>query len=96
MARLETQDDVRTASHDIADKAVDAGLRAVDTLDRAASHAQDVGERLAAKGSELGDNVQKVARNFSTAVDKSVTEQPMTTLGMAVAAGFILGAIWKA
>ncbi len=40
--------------------------------------------------------MQKVAKNFSTAVDKSVAEQPLTTLGMAVAFGFVLGALWKA
>jgi len=96
MARMETSEDVRTASHDLTDKAVDAGLSAVDSLERTAANIQDAGERLIAKGTELGDNMQKVARNFSTAVDKSVTEQPLTTLGMAVAAGFILGAIWKA
>jgi ElaB/YqjD/DUF883 family membrane-anchored ribosome-binding protein len=71
-------------------------MRAVDQLQQTASNVQDAGERFAAKGSELGDNMQKVARNFSGAVDKSVAEQPLTTLGMAIAAGFILGAIWKA
>ncbi|MBS0233836.1 MAG: hypothetical protein JSR99_10150 [Proteobacteria bacterium] len=96
MARMETSEDVRTASHDLTDKAVDAGLSAVDSLERTAANIQDAGERLIAKGTELGDNMQKVARNFSTAVDKSVSEQPLTTLGMAIAAGFILGAIWKA
>ena len=96
MARMDTTDDVRTASQDLADKAVDAGIRAVDPLDRAVTNVQDTGQRLAAQGSELGDNLQKVAKNFSNAVDKSVAEQPMTTLGVAVAAGFVLGALWKA
>ncbi len=96
MARMDTTDDVRTASQDLADKAVEAGIRAVDSLDRAVSNVQDTGQRLAAQGSELGDNLQKVAKNFSNAVDKSVAEQPMTTLGVAVAAGFVLGALWKA
>ncbi len=96
MARIDTPEDVRSASHDITDKAVDAGIRAVDSIERTVSNVQDAGQRLAAQGSELGDNLQKVARNFSTAVDRSVAEQPLTTLGVAVAAGFILGAIWKA
>jgi ElaB/YqjD/DUF883 family membrane-anchored ribosome-binding protein len=96
MARLETSDDVRSASHDMADKAVNAGMRAMDSFERTAGNVQDASDRLATKGSELSDSVQKVAKNFSGAVDKSVAEQPLTTLGMAVAAGFILGAIWKA
>jgi ElaB/YqjD/DUF883 family membrane-anchored ribosome-binding protein len=29
------------------------------------------------------------------AVDKSVKDQPMVTLGMAAALGFVLGALWK-
>lgn len=96
MARMDTTDDVRTASRDLADKAVDAGIRAVDSLDLAVSSVQDTGQRLAAQSSELGENLQKVAKNFSNAVDKSVTEEPMTTLGVAVAVGFVLGALWKA
>jgi ElaB/YqjD/DUF883 family membrane-anchored ribosome-binding protein len=96
MASTEASENVRTASHDLTDKAVDAGLRAMNSIERTAANAQEMGDRLAAKSSEVTDNVQKVAKNFSVAVDKSVTEQPLTTLGMAVAAGFILGAIWKA
>ncbi|CCB65700.1 hypothetical protein [Hyphomicrobium sp. MC1] len=96
MASSETSENVRSASHDLTDKAVDAGMRAMDSLERTAANLQDTGERLASKGVELGDGMQKVAKNFSNAVDKSVAEQPLTTLGMAVAAGFILGAIWKA
>ncbi len=96
MARIDTPEDVRSASHDMTDKAVDAGIRAVDSIERTVSNVQDASQRLAAQGSELGDNLQKVAKNFSTAVDRSVAEQPLTTLGVAVAAGFILGAIWKA
>ena len=96
MARTETTEDLRTASHDMTDKAVDAGMRAMDSLGQTAANFQDASERLVAKGSELGDSVQKVAKNFSKAVDKSVADQPLTTLGMAVAAGFVLGAIWKA
>jgi ElaB/YqjD/DUF883 family membrane-anchored ribosome-binding protein len=37
-----------------------------------------------------------VASNFQRAVDKSLSGQPMTTLAMAAAVGFVLGAIWKA
>jgi hypothetical protein len=40
--------------------------------------------------------VQEVAENFSSAIQKSLKNQPMTTLGFAVVMGFILGALWKA
>jgi ElaB/YqjD/DUF883 family membrane-anchored ribosome-binding protein len=41
-------------------------------------------------------SVQEVAETFYAAVQKSLKNQPMTTLGFAVVAGFILGALWKA
>jgi hypothetical protein len=41
-------------------------------------------------------NVQAVAETFYTAVQQSLKNQPMTTLGFAVIMGFILGALWKA
>ena len=65
--------------------------------------AQDAAERvestvaeLAERGREASRSVKEVTENFSTALDRSLERQPMTTLAMAVAVGFILGALWKA
>lgn len=44
----------------------------------------------------LKDGAGNVADNFQTAVDKSVADQPLTTLAIAIAMGFVLGALWKA
>jgi ElaB/YqjD/DUF883 family membrane-anchored ribosome-binding protein len=44
---------------------------------------------------DVTDRTGEVAGNFKRAVDKSVKEQPMTTLVMAAAIGFVLGALWK-
>jgi ElaB/YqjD/DUF883 family membrane-anchored ribosome-binding protein len=41
-------------------------------------------------------SIQAVAETFSSAIQKSLKNQPMTTVGFAVAMGFILGALWKA
>jgi len=41
-------------------------------------------------------SVQEVAENFTSAIQKSLKNQPMTTLGFAVVTGFVLGALWKA
>jgi ElaB/YqjD/DUF883 family membrane-anchored ribosome-binding protein len=43
----------------------------------------------------MGENVQVVADNLRSAVDSSVKNQPMTTLAIAAAVGFVLGALWK-
>jgi ElaB/YqjD/DUF883 family membrane-anchored ribosome-binding protein len=39
--------------------------------------------------------VQVVANNFRTAFEKSMRDQPYTTLAMAAGIAFVLGAIWK-
>jgi len=41
-------------------------------------------------------SVQEVAETFYSAIQKSLKNQPMTTLGFAVVMGFVLGALWKA
>lgn len=58
--------------------------RVRDPVDKAISEARNM------------KDAGNVSDNFQRAVDKSVTDQPMTTLGLAVLVGFILGAIWKA
>jgi len=44
---------------------------------------------------DVTDRTGEVAGNLRRAVDKSVKEQPMATLLMAAAVGFVLGALWK-
>lgn len=45
---------------------------------------------------ETSQNVQAVAGTFYSALQKSLKQEPMTTLGFAVVMGFVLGALWKA
>jgi ElaB/YqjD/DUF883 family membrane-anchored ribosome-binding protein len=66
--------------------------RATDQLKSMADRAAD---RVTEQGRGAGERVQEVAGNLKGAVDKSVREQPMTTLALAAIAGFILGAMWK-
>jgi ElaB/YqjD/DUF883 family membrane-anchored ribosome-binding protein len=96
MARHDTPSEGRGASDDLAERITDVGMRAADAVGRAAAQAEETREEILAQGAELSANVQKVGANFSKALDKSVAESPMTTLGLAVAAGFVLGALWKA
>jgi ElaB/YqjD/DUF883 family membrane-anchored ribosome-binding protein len=42
------------------------------------------------------DDVQSVGAEFKRAIDKSMKKEPYTTLAMAAAAGFVLGALWRA
>lgn len=76
-----TADQIADATADYANKAIETTQAALNTV---ADQARDSGER-----------VQQVAGNMKTAVDKSLKTQPMTTLAIAAAAGFVMGALWK-
>ena len=52
-------------------------------------------ERFAEQGRQATEQIQVVAENFKTAVDKSVKDQPLTTLAIAAGIGFVIGALWK-
>ena len=41
----------------------------------------------------MKDDAGEVANNFQRAVDRSVADQPMTTIAIALLVGFVLGAI---
>jgi ElaB/YqjD/DUF883 family membrane-anchored ribosome-binding protein len=94
-----TQHSGRTGSADIKEKATDQFERiadkATDQFNRFADQAEGVASRVAEQGREAGEKVQEVAGNLKGAVDKSVKDQPMATLAMAAAVGFVLGALWK-
>ena len=89
----------RARTHDIKEKATDQFERmadkATDQFKSMADQAEGVANRVAEQGREAGERVQEVAGNFKGAVDKSVKDQPMATLAMAAAVGFVLGALWK-
>ena len=70
------------------DKANDQFKKVADRVEGVAGGAVD-------QVREVGDRAGEVAGNFKTAVDKSVKDQPMATLAMAAAVGFVLGALWK-
>lgn len=57
---------------------------------------EDEASGIAARAREVATNAEDVAENFQTALDRSVRDQPLTTLAAAAAVGFVLGAIWKA
>ena len=62
----------------------DATSTAKQSVDSAAGQLQDVANQV----TKVGGNVQK-------AVDKSLADQPYTTLFIVGALGFVLGALWK-
>jgi ElaB/YqjD/DUF883 family membrane-anchored ribosome-binding protein len=77
---------------DLSEKAAEVDI-ATDQFkkvsDRAEGLADDAINQL--RNSGAGE----VASNLKGAVNKSVNEQPMATLALAAALGFVLGALWK-
>jgi ElaB/YqjD/DUF883 family membrane-anchored ribosome-binding protein len=78
------------------------GSRSDDLIARGAEQFKKVAERVEGVASgaagqmrEVSDRTGEVAGNFKGALDKSVKDQPMATLALAAAVGFVLGALWK-
>lgn len=88
MTQTHYSNDANKSVHDLREKAGEQIAKVADQVEGAAT-------QLAKHGRDVGENVQEVADNMKTAVNKSVREQPMTTLAVAAAVGFVLGAVWK-
>jgi ElaB/YqjD/DUF883 family membrane-anchored ribosome-binding protein len=87
-----TASEVKEKVTDQFDKMAD---KATDQFKQVADRVEGVASQVTKQGREVGDQVQQVAANFKSAVNKSVKEQPMATLAIAAAVGFVLGALWK-
>jgi ElaB/YqjD/DUF883 family membrane-anchored ribosome-binding protein len=86
------QQDLKEKATDQFEKIAD---KATEKFRDVADQAEHFASRVAEQGREAGDQMQQVAGNVKSAVDKSVKDQPMATLAMAAVLGFVLGAIWK-
>ncbi|SFV39013.1 DUF883 family protein [Hyphomicrobium facile] len=62
--------------------------KAKETFNEASDRAQEI-------AGQARQQVSDVAGNVKGAIDKSVKDQPIATLAMAAAVGFVLGALWK-
>ena len=88
MAQSTHRSDLGATANDLKDKATDQFKKVADRVEGYASSAAD-------QAQEAGQRVGEVAGNVKGAVDKSLKEQPMATLVVAAAVGFVLGALWK-
>ena len=73
---------------DLVEKGTEQFEKVADRVEGYASGAAD-------QVRDVSDRTGEVAGNLKKAVDKSVKDQPMVTLAMAAALGFVLGALWK-
>jgi ElaB/YqjD/DUF883 family membrane-anchored ribosome-binding protein len=68
---------------------------AAEQLKSAADSAQEIAGKVTEQARVYGEKAQEAARNFKPFVEKSMKEQPMSTLAVAAVIGFALGALWK-
>ncbi len=73
----------------------DLKSKAKQAYDDASDRAQDMASRAQDMAGQAREQVGEVAGNVKGAIDKSVKDQPLTTLLMAAAVGFVVGALWK-
>lgn len=99
MAYTSANDDVgnaaRSVASSVADKANELAGKAGTQFEKALEGAEATVSSVAEQGRDAGQRVQEVAGNLKSAVDRSVTDQPMATLAVAAALGFVIGALWK-
>lgn len=99
MAYANVKDDVetaaRSAANTVADKASDLAAKAGNKVEKALEGAESAVNSVAETGRDASQRVTEVAGNLKTAVDRSVKDQPMATLAVAAAMGFVVGALWK-
>jgi ElaB/YqjD/DUF883 family membrane-anchored ribosome-binding protein len=78
---------------DLSDKATDLKDQATGQIKKVAGQVEGYASDAMDKLRDTGAG--ELAGNLKGAVDKSVKDQPMATLAVAAALGFVLGALWK-
>jgi ElaB/YqjD/DUF883 family membrane-anchored ribosome-binding protein len=91
MTKQQTDDQHESATDRRRDK-VDT---TIDRLKDAGERAQGMALDVAGQAREYGEKAQLAVRQFKPFAEKSLKEQPMTTLAGAAVIGFLLGALWK-
>lgn len=84
-----------TQDFPIRDQSKHVGSRVHELKEKAADQLSDIPDRLVEQGREASERVQEVAGNVKGAVERSVKNQPVASLAIALGMGFVLGALWK-
>jgi ElaB/YqjD/DUF883 family membrane-anchored ribosome-binding protein len=86
------QDDIMKLSSQIGDLAAAKGVAA---WKRARKRINAVLAEAGAKGEEATDAVYEARDHLIASLDDAIESRPYTTLAVALAAGFLAGAMWK-
>jgi ElaB/YqjD/DUF883 family membrane-anchored ribosome-binding protein len=66
-----------------------------DHMSELADNAEEIAAKVAEQARIYGEKAQDAAKNFKPFMEKSMKDQPMSTLAAAAVIGFALGALWK-
>jgi ElaB/YqjD/DUF883 family membrane-anchored ribosome-binding protein len=92
MATQSCKPETKDKAKDTAEGMMD---RAAETARGAADQASDLADRALEHGRDVAVMAQRAPGAMREAVNKSLRDQPMATLAIAGALGFLLGAVWK-
>ncbi len=101
MGSLDTsRDQLQDAAGAVANRAStmadQIGQRVSSAADRVSDKFAGLPATAQEKGRAVADSTKEVAGNMRDALTDSARAQPITTITLALGAGFLLGAIWKA
>jgi ElaB/YqjD/DUF883 family membrane-anchored ribosome-binding protein len=85
----------KQAGEKSADRLREMADTATDQVKGAADRAQELAGDVGQQARVYGEKAQDAVRQVKPFVEKSLKEQPMTTLAAIAAIGFVLGALWK-
>lgn len=77
------------------DRVKDPAETANEKIKGATESAQQLADKAAEHTRQYAEKAQDAARNVRPFVERSLREQPMTTLAAAAVIAFVLGALWK-
>ena len=94
-SRDQLQDAASIAANRAATIADQMGQRVASAVDRVSDRIGDLSATTQEKGTAVAKSTKEVAGTMRDALTESAQRQPLTTIAMAVGAGFLLGAIWR-
>ena len=98
-ASSDVQDDVQALRDDVAkltQQLADlVAAKGSEMWGSARAKVDGVFDGVSEKASEATDAMGEVRDNLASALDESLENRPYTTLALSLAAGFVLGALWK-
>lgn len=77
------------------DQVEDIAETTTEKIADATESAQQLADKTAEHARQYAEKAQDAARNVRPFVERSLREQPMTTLAAAAVIAFVLGALWK-